>query len=86
MRLNHALIDYALDFLEKRDYTALQTPYFMRKDVMARCAQLAQFDEELYKVYCYCPLPVLTEVLGIVNPNEFEMNSFLISLIKRILI
>lgn len=50
VRLNHALIDYALDFLEKRDYTALQTPYFMRKDVMARCAQLAQFDEELYKV------------------------------------
>ncbi|KAK0602900.1 hypothetical protein LWI29_038087 [Acer saccharum] len=26
------------------------TPFFMRKEIMAKCAQLAQFDEELYKV------------------------------------
>ncbi|EEF47994.1 seryl-tRNA synthetase, putative [Ricinus communis] len=50
VRLNQALINVALDFLEKRGYTALQTPFFMRKDIMAKCAQLAQFDEELYKV------------------------------------
>lgn len=50
MRLNQALINYGIDFLEKRGYTPLQTPFFMRKDIMARCAQLAQFDEELYKV------------------------------------
>ncbi|CAL1374835.1 unnamed protein product [Linum trigynum] len=50
VRLNQALINYGLDFLDKRGYTALQTPFFMRKEVMAKCAQLAQFDEELYKV------------------------------------
>ncbi|TYH85726.1 hypothetical protein ES332_D02G289100v1 [Gossypium tomentosum] len=50
VRLNQALINFGLDFLEKMGYTALQTPFFMRKDVMAKCAQLAQFDEELYKV------------------------------------
>ncbi|KAK8616538.1 hypothetical protein V6N13_018086 [Hibiscus sabdariffa] len=50
VRLNQALINFGLDFLEKRGYTALQTPFFMRKEVMAKCAQLAQFDEELYKV------------------------------------
>ncbi|KAA3465390.1 serine--tRNA ligase-like [Gossypium australe] len=50
VRLNQALINFGLDFLEKRGYTSLQTPFFMRKDVMAKCAQLAQFDEELYKV------------------------------------
>ncbi|KAG8364011.1 hypothetical protein BUALT_Bualt19G0081900 [Buddleja alternifolia] len=50
VRLNQALINFGLDFLEKRGYTALQTPFFMRKDIMAKCAQLAQFDEELYKV------------------------------------
>lgn len=50
MRLNQALINFGLDFLEKRGYTLLQTPFFMRKEVMAKCAQLAQFDEELYKV------------------------------------
>ncbi|XP_065865662.1 serine--tRNA ligase isoform X2 [Euphorbia lathyris] len=50
VRLNQALINFGLDFLEKRGYTALQTPFFMRQDIMAKCAQLAQFDEELYKV------------------------------------
>ncbi|WMV28801.1 hypothetical protein MTR67_022186 [Solanum verrucosum] len=50
VRLNQALINFALDFLEKREYTPLQTPFFMRKDIMAKCAQLAQFNEELYKV------------------------------------
>lgn len=48
--LNQALINFGLDFLAKRKYTALQTPFFMKKDIMAKCAQLAQFDEELYKV------------------------------------
>lgn len=28
----------------------LHTPFSVRKDFMAKCAQLAQFDEELYKV------------------------------------
>ncbi|TXG65532.1 hypothetical protein EZV62_006807 [Acer yangbiense] len=50
VRLNQALINFGLDFLEKREFTALQTPFFMRKEIMAKCAQLAQFDEELYKV------------------------------------
>ncbi|TQE05090.1 hypothetical protein C1H46_009242 [Malus baccata] len=50
VRLNQALINFGLDFLEKRGYTELQTPFFMRKDIMGKCAQLAQFDEELYKV------------------------------------
>jgi seryl-tRNA synthetase len=50
VRLNQALINFGLDFLEKKNYTHLQTPFFMRKDIMGKCAQLAQFDEELYKV------------------------------------
>lgn len=48
--LNQALINFGMAFLVKRGYTLLQTPFFMRKNVMAQCAQLAQFDEELYKV------------------------------------
>ncbi|XP_024533912.1 serine--tRNA ligase [Selaginella moellendorffii] len=48
--LNQALINFGLAFLTKRGYSPLQPPYFMKKDVMKECAQLAQFDEELYKV------------------------------------
>ncbi|MQL95271.1 hypothetical protein Taro_027937 [Colocasia esculenta] len=47
--LNQALINFGLSFLTKRNYEPMQTPFFMRKDIMGKCAQLAQFDEELYK-------------------------------------
>lgn len=49
--LNQALISYGLDFLRKKGYKKIQPPFFMNKDVMAKTAQLDQFDEELYKVY-----------------------------------
>ncbi|EKX49677.1 hypothetical protein GUITHDRAFT_67599 [Guillardia theta CCMP2712] len=48
--LNQALISYGLAFLCPRGYVPIQTPFFMQKDAMAAVAQLAQFDEELYKV------------------------------------
>lgn len=50
--LNQALINYGLSFLasKKNGYTPLQAPVMMNKDVMAKTAQLSDFDEELYKV------------------------------------
>jgi seryl-tRNA synthetase len=48
--LNQAFINYGIAFLRAKDYTILQPPYMMKKDVMAGVAQLEQFDEELYKV------------------------------------
>ena len=48
--LNQALISYGLDFLRKRGYKKIQPPFLMNKDIMAKTAQLDQFDEELYKV------------------------------------
>lgn len=48
--LNQALINYGLSFLASRGYTPLQAPVMMNKDVMAKTAQLSEFDEELYKI------------------------------------
>ena len=48
--LNLALMHYGLDFLEKRGYTKLWTPFFMKREVMAKTAQLEDFDEALYSV------------------------------------
>ncbi|KXS20006.1 serine-tRNA ligase [Gonapodya prolifera JEL478] len=48
--LNFALIQYGLEFLAKQGYTKIWTPFFMKRDQMAKTAQLSQFDEELYKV------------------------------------
>lgn len=51
VRLNQALINYGLDFLAKQGgYIPIQTPFMMRKEMMAKCAQLEDFDELLYKV------------------------------------
>lgn len=48
--LNQALINYGLQFLFKKSYIPIQAPVMMNKEVMAKTAQLSQFDEELYKV------------------------------------
>lgn len=48
--LNLALINYGLEFLWRKGYKPNQPPQFMLKELMAKTAQLEQFDEELYKV------------------------------------
>lgn len=50
VKLQRALVEYGMDFLSKNGYEQLQVPYMMRQDIMAETAELAQFDEELYKV------------------------------------
>jgi seryl-tRNA synthetase len=62
--LNQALINFGLTFLRTRGFTPMQTPFFMRKEIMGKCAQLAQFDEELYKVSPNrCPLLTYCDVI-----------------------
>ena len=48
--LNMALIQYGMQFLNKRDYTIMQTPYFMKHSIMSQTCQLSDFAEQLYTV------------------------------------
>lgn len=48
--LKEALVAYAVDFARKRGYKLIQAPVLMKKAEMAKTAQLADFDEQLYKV------------------------------------
>eukprot|EP01084_Bolivina_argentea_P118340 209991_1 len=48
--LNIALQHYGIDFLCKRKFKPVQPPYFMNKNMMAKTAQLDEFDETLYHV------------------------------------
>lgn len=48
--LNLALIQYGMAFLNKKGYTPMQPPYFMKREVMAETCQLSDFDEQLYQV------------------------------------
>lgn len=50
VRLNQALINYGMDFLRKRQFTLIQTPFMLLKDAMSKCAQLEDFDDQLYRI------------------------------------
>lgn len=44
------LQNLGMQFLVKKGYQPIVPPYFMTKTCMSECAQLEEFDEELYKV------------------------------------
>jgi len=48
--LNQALINYGIACMHKRGYTPVQPPFFMKKDLMAKTAELDDYDDVLYKV------------------------------------
>ncbi|NVM18388.1 MAG: serine--tRNA ligase [Candidatus Lokiarchaeota archaeon] len=48
--LNLALIRFALDELISKNYNPLWTPFFMKREVMKAAAELADFEESLYKI------------------------------------
>lgn len=50
VRLNQALINYSLDFLESKGYDLLQPPYFIKKSIMEGVVQLEDFEESLYQL------------------------------------
>ncbi|MFQ6050576.1 MAG: serine--tRNA ligase [Candidatus Hydrothermarchaeota archaeon] len=48
--LNLALIHLALNYLVSKGYTPFWTPYLIKKEVMRAVSELADFEEQLYKV------------------------------------
>ncbi|MGB7968292.1 MAG: serine--tRNA ligase [Methanobacterium sp.] len=48
--LNMALLKFAVDILSEKGYTPFQTPFFIKHDVIKETAELADFEETLYKI------------------------------------
>lgn len=48
--LNQDLINNGLRFLMSKGYTPIQPPYFIKRNIMVETAELADFDEILYKI------------------------------------
>ncbi|HMF31186.1 MAG TPA: serine--tRNA ligase [Candidatus Lokiarchaeia archaeon] len=48
--LNLALIQFAVDFLVKKGFTPWWTPFFVKREVIAEAAELADFEDTLYKI------------------------------------
>jgi len=50
VRMNQALINFALDFLFEKGYTLIQPPYMIKKNAMEGAVILADFEEVIYKI------------------------------------
>lgn len=50
VKLNLALINYALDFLDKKKYKLISTPHMVTKEFMSKITQLTDYEETLYKL------------------------------------
>jgi seryl-tRNA synthetase len=50
VRLNHALVQYGLDFCTERGMKLLQPPYMLKGDVMKGAVDLIAFEDSIYKI------------------------------------
>jgi seryl-tRNA synthetase len=50
VHLNHALIHYSMQFLNARNYTAVQPPFFMNGETLDRITSAEQNKDELYQL------------------------------------
>uniref|UniRef100_A0A8C9H3U3 serine--tRNA ligase n=1 Tax=Piliocolobus tephrosceles TaxID=591936 RepID=A0A8C9H3U3_9PRIM len=48
--LHNAILQYAINFLINKNYTPVYPPFFMKKNLMEDCAELADFEETLYRI------------------------------------
>ncbi|MEM3386123.1 MAG: serine--tRNA ligase [Nitrososphaerales archaeon] len=50
VRLNYALISYALDFLKQRGFLLLQPPYMLKREAIEGAVILSDFEDVIYKI------------------------------------
>ena len=48
--LNLALMKFAIEFLQNKGYLPMWTPFFVKYDIIRAAAELADFEEQLYKI------------------------------------
>jgi len=50
VKLNYALLNFAIDFIAKKGYTLIQPPYFLRRDAIGGAVALSDFEDVIYKI------------------------------------
>ena len=50
VKLNQALINFALDFLRKKNFVLMQPPFMLRREVLKGAITLSAFEEMIYKI------------------------------------
>lgn len=68
VRLNYAIICFALDFLRKKGFTLMQPPYMLRREALSGAIPLAAFEEMIYKIE--------NEDLYLIGTAEHALNAY----------
>jgi len=68
VRLNYALISYALDFIGRIGYTLVQPPYLLRREALSGAVALSDFEDTIYKID--------GEDLYLLATSEHALNAF----------
>jgi len=50
VKLNYALLKFAIDFIAKKGFTLIQPPYFLRRDAIGGAVALSDFEDVIYKI------------------------------------
>jgi len=50
VKLNYALLKFALDFIAKKGYTLIQPPFFLRREAIGGAVALSDFEDVIYKI------------------------------------
>lgn len=68
VKLNYAIINFAMDFLRERGFTLIQPPYMLRKEALEGALPLAAFEEMIYKIE--------REDLYLIGTAEHALNAY----------
>jgi len=68
VRLNFAIISFALDYLKKKGFTLVQPPFMLRRDALEGAIPLAAFEEMIYKIQ--------DEDLYLIGTAEHAINAY----------
>lgn len=50
VKLNLAIINYALDYLRSKEFTLMHPPFMLRRDVLGGAVHLSAFEDTIYKI------------------------------------
>src|SRR3989344_4554846 len=68
VKLNYALINFALDFLSSKKFTLIQPPYMLRREVLGGAVPLSSFEDTIYKIQ--------DEDLYLIGTAEHAINAY----------
>src|SRR3989344_2906529 len=68
VKLNYALLNFAIDFLRKKGFNLIQPPYLLRKEAISGAISFKAFEDTIYKIE--------NEDLYLIGTAEHALNSF----------